>query len=108
VKYHLGERAERKTSSGKKILVLLTPNPSHLEFVNPVLEGVARAHQQNADGTHDESRVLPIVVHGDAAFPGEGVVAETLNLSRLRGFRTGGTLHIIVNNQVGFTTDPIE
>ena len=108
VKYHLGERAERTTSSGKKVLVLLTPNPSHLEFVNPVLQGVARAHQQNSDGTHDESRVVPIVVHGDAAFPGEGVVAETLNLSRLRGFRTGGTLHIIVNNQVGFTTDPID
>jgi len=108
VKYHLGERAERTTSAGKKMLVLLTPNPSHLEFVNPVLQGVARAHQQNPDGSRDESRVLPIVVHGDAAFPGEGVVAETLNLSRLKGFRTGGTLHIIVNNQVGFTTDPID
>jgi 2-oxoglutarate dehydrogenase E1 component len=108
VKYHLGERAERTTASGKKMLVLLTPNPSHLEFVNPVLQGVARAHQQNADGSRDESRVVPIVVHGDAAFPGEGVVAETLNLSRLRGFRTGGTIHIIVNNQVGFTTDPID
>ena len=108
VKYHLGERAERTTSSGKKMLVLLTPNPSHLEFVNPVLQGVARAHQQNADGSRDESRVVPIVVHGDAAFPGEGVVAETLNLSRLKGFRTGGTIHIIVNNQVGFTTDPID
>jgi len=107
VKYHLGERAERITSSGKKILVLLTPNPSHLEFVNPVLQGVARAHQET-EGGRDESRVVPIVVHGDAAFPGEGVVAETLNLSRLRGFRTGGTIHIIVNNQVGFTTDPAD
>lgn len=108
VKYHLGERTERTTTSGKKMLVLLTPNPSHLEFVNPVLQGVARAHQLNADGTRDESRVVPIVIHGDAAFPGEGVVAETLNLSRLKGFRTGGTIHIIVNNQVGFTTDPID
>ena len=108
VKYHLGERAERTTASGKKMLVLLTPNPSHLEFVNPVLQGVARAHQQNPDGSRDESRVVPIVVHGDAAFPGEGVVAETLNLSRLHGFRTGGTIHIIVNNQVGFTTDPVD
>ena len=108
VKYHLGERAERTTSSGRKMRVMLTPNPSHLEFVNPVLQGVARAHQQTSDGGRDESRVLPIVVHGDAAFPGEGVVAETLNLSRLRGFRTGGTLHIIVNNQVGFTTDPVD
>ncbi len=106
VKYHLGERAERVTSSGKKMLVLLTPNPSHLEFVNPVLQGVARAHQLKPDGSRDESKVVPIVMHGDAAFPGEGVVAETLNLSRLKGFRTGGTIHVIVNNQVGFTTDP--
>ena len=71
------------------------PNPSHLEFVNPVLEGVARALQRT-NGARDESSVLPVVVHGDAAFPGEGVVAETLNLSRLRGYRVGGTLHIIV------------
>ena len=82
------------------------PNPSHLEFVNPVLEGVARALQR-ADGRAATSRACcPSCVHGDAAFPGEGVVAETLNLSRLRGYRVGGTLHIIVNNQVGFTTDP--
>lgn len=110
VKYHLGEEAERVTSSGKKMRVLLTPNPSHLEFVNPVLEGVARAHQERFGGGfgHDESRVVPIVVHGDAAFPGEGVVSETLNLSRLRGFKTGGSVHVIVNNQVGFTTDPAD
>ncbi|MEO6415864.1 MAG: 2-oxoglutarate dehydrogenase E1 component, partial [Gemmatimonadaceae bacterium] len=84
--------------------------PSHLEMVNPVLEGVARA-QQRVPGTLrvlDESSVLPIAMHGDAAFPGEGVVAETFNLSNLRGYRTGGTLHIIVNNQIGFTTDPSE
>jgi 2-oxoglutarate dehydrogenase E1 component len=83
----------------------LVPNPSHLEFVNPVLEGVARALQRTPEG-RNEASVLPIVVHGDAAFPAEGVVAETLNLSMLRGYRTGGSLHIIVNNQVGFTTDP--
>ena len=105
VKYHLGASSTRSPENGQTIEVQLLPNPSHLEFVNPVLEGVARALQR-IPGGRDESSVLPIVVHGDAAFPGEGVVAETLNLSRLRGYRVGGTLHIIVNNQVGFTTDP--
>ncbi|HJU67382.1 MAG TPA: 2-oxoglutarate dehydrogenase E1 component [Gemmatimonadaceae bacterium] len=105
VKYHLGASTTRTLPSGKVVELELVPNPSHLEFVNPVLEGVARALQRT-NGARDESSVLPIVVHGDAAFPGEGVVAETLNLSRLRGYRVGGTLHIIVNNQVGFTTDP--
>ncbi|HLA13943.1 MAG TPA: 2-oxoglutarate dehydrogenase E1 component, partial [Gemmatimonadaceae bacterium] len=90
--------------------VVLIPNPSHLEVVNPVLEGVARARQVLASSTarRDEALVVPICVHGDAAFPGEGVVPETFNLSGLTGFRTGGTLHIIVNNQVGFTTDPTD
>ncbi len=108
VKYHLGARGSRKTTAGGDMRVVLIPNPSHLEFVNPVLQGVARAGQDRAAGSsgRDESAVVPIVVHGDAAFPGEGVVSETLNLSRLRGYRTGGTIHIIVNNQVGFTTDP--
>ena len=105
VKYHLGARSVRALAAGGEIALTLVPNPSHLEFVNPVLEGAARALQRAADGS-DESRVLPVLVHGDAAFPGEGVVAETLNLSNLRGYRTGGTLHVIVNNQVGFTTDP--
>jgi 2-oxoglutarate dehydrogenase E1 component len=105
VKYHLGASTTRTLPSGKVVELELVPNPSHLEFVNPVLEGVARALQRT-NGGRDESSVLPVVVHGDAAFPGEGVVAETLNLSRLRGYRVGGTLHIIVNNQVGFTTDP--
>ncbi len=109
VKYHLGARGTRKTSSGAQVEIVLIPNPSHLEVVNPVLEGVARARQVLAgDGEQNESAVVPICVHGDAAFPGEGVVPETFNLSGLRGFRTGGTLHIIVNNQVGFTTDPID
>jgi 2-oxoglutarate dehydrogenase E1 component len=107
VKYHLGARGTRTLPGGGSVEVAMLPNPSHLEFVNPVLEGVARARQRGpGPGTRDERRVLPICVHGDAAFPGEGVVAETLNLSRLRGFRTGGTIHVIVNNQVGFTTDP--
>ena len=105
VKYHLGASTTRTLPGGKKVELELVPNPSHLEFVNPVMEGVARALQRT-NGARDELSVLPIVVHGDAAFPGEGVVAETLNLSRLRGYRVGGTLHIIVNNQVGFTTDP--
>jgi 2-oxoglutarate dehydrogenase E1 component len=109
VKYHLGATGKRQVSNGGEVEVVLIPNPSHLEVVNPVLEGVARARQVLAgNGERDEAAVLPICVHGDAAFPGEGVVAETLNLSGLAGFRTGGTLHIIVNNQVGFTTDPID
>ncbi|MGH7664801.1 MAG: 2-oxoglutarate dehydrogenase E1 component [Gemmatimonadaceae bacterium] len=116
VKYHLGARGQRRFGADggddRTIEVALMPNPSHLEFVNPVLEGVARAGQRTGDdpssGKRDEGQVLPILVHGDAAFMGEGIVAETLNLSRLAGFRTGGTLHIIVNNQVGFTTDPAD
>ena len=110
VKYHLGASGHRQTAGGSEILVSLIPNPSHLEVVNPVLQGVARARQDilATGGKRDESSVVPICIHGDAAFPGEGVVAETFNLSRLRGYRVGGTLHIIVNNQVGFTTDPCD
>ena len=108
VKYHLGYRGERTTAEGETVRLELVPNPSHLEFVNPVLMGVARARQRVEGSRRDESLVLPLVVHGDAAFPGEGVVAETMNLSLLRGYRVGGTLHIIANNQVGFTTDPID
>jgi 2-oxoglutarate dehydrogenase E1 component len=110
VKYHLGARTERDMGDGKRVRVTLVPNPSHLEVVNPVLEGFARALQR-VDGEsveRDEARVLPVLVHGDAAFPGEGVVSETLNLSALAGYGTGGTLHVIANNQVGFTTDPNE
>ena len=108
VKYHLGYRGERELADGTTVALELVPNPSHLEFVNPVLTGVARAKQRQPSGPRDEDRVLPLVVHGDASFPGEGVVAETLNLSLLRGYRVGGTVHIIANNQVGFTTDPID
>ena len=108
VKYHLGYHGTRDVSRGGSVELELVPNPSHLEFVNPVLMGVARAKQRMPGGARDESRVLPIVVHGDASFPGEGVVAESFNLALLRGYRVGGTFHIIANNQVGFTTDPID
>ena len=111
VKYHLGARTERTLADGRTVGVQLVPNPSHLEVVNPVLTGVARARQrvmvgERLTGEFDSSLVTPVLVHGDAAFPGEGIVAESLNLSRLRGYTVGGSLHIIVNNQVGFTTDP--
>jgi 2-oxoglutarate dehydrogenase E1 component len=108
VKYHMGYEGTRDVD-GSTIALSLVPNPSHLEVVNPVLQGVARAKQRVA-GTQerDEAAVVPVCIHGDAAFPGEGVVAETFNLSLLRGYRTGGTVHIIVNNQIGFTTDPID
>ncbi|MDO8501547.1 MAG: 2-oxoglutarate dehydrogenase E1 component [Gemmatimonadaceae bacterium] len=109
VKYHLGFTAKRKVGDGE-VTISLAPNPSHLEFANPVLQGVARARQTllASDGERDESSAVPVMIHGDTAFPGEGVVAETFNMSRLRGYRVGGTLHIITNNQVGFTTDPID
>jgi 2-oxoglutarate dehydrogenase E1 component len=113
VKYHLGARTERTLADGRVVGVQLVPNPSHLEVVNPVLTGLARARQrvtvgERLTGDFDTSAVTPVVVHGDAAFPGEGIVAETLNMSRLRGYYVGGSLHIIVNNQVGFTTDPTD
>jgi len=105
VKYHLGAEGEFIAGSGAHINVSVAANPSHLEAVDPVLEGIARAKQDVLDrGT--EYPVLPLLVHGDAAFAGQGVVAETLNLSQLRGYRTGGTIHVVVNNQVGFTTSP--
>jgi len=103
VKYHLGEKSIYKTSEGKQIDVILSPNPSHLELVNPIIEGMARA-LENEYGDRSHSKVLPILIHGDAAFAGQGVVAETLNMSQLQGYKTGGTIHIIVNNQIGFTT----
>jgi len=105
VKYHLGFSSDRITSGGDKVHLTLTFNPSHLEFVNPVVEGRVRAKQDRI-GDQDRSRVVPLLIHGDAAFVGQGVVAETLNLTGLDGYTTGGTIHIIVNNQVGFTTDP--
>ena len=107
VKYHLGASGSRETRSGRKVKLTLIPNPSHLEFVNPVMAGVTRAHQKGANNLHrDVRKVFPVCIHGDAAFPGEGVVAETFNLARLRGYNIGGTVHIIVNNQIGYTTNP--
>ncbi|QIK75897.1 multifunctional oxoglutarate decarboxylase/oxoglutarate dehydrogenase thiamine pyrophosphate-binding subunit/dihydrolipoyllysine-residue succinyltransferase subunit [Nocardioides piscis] len=105
VKYHLGAEGEFVAGSGDKIKVSVAANPSHLEAVDPVLEGIARA-KQDVLNRGAEYPVLPLLVHGDAAFAGQGVVAETLNLSQLRGYRTGGTIHVVVNNQVGFTTSP--
>jgi 2-oxoglutarate dehydrogenase E1 component len=110
VKYHLG--ASRAIAGGEAVdlVVSMPPNPSHLEAIDPVLEGMARAAGTDASrggaSTFDPDAVLPILIHGDAAFPGQGVVAETLNLIRLQGYATGGTIHIIANNQIGFTTDP--
>ncbi len=108
VKYHHGAEGAYVTAQGKAITVSLSPNPSHLEFVSPVVDGRARAKQTQRRGReahHDPSAALPVAIHGDAAFAGQGVVAETLNLGALKGYRTGGTLHVITNNQVGFTTD---
>jgi multifunctional 2-oxoglutarate metabolism enzyme len=107
VKYHLGAEGEFIGQDGDTIKVSLAANPSHLETVDPVLEGIARAKQDLLD-KGGEYPVLPLLVHGDAAFAGQGVVAETLNLSQLRGYRTGGTVHVVVNNQVGFTTSPAQ
>jgi len=105
VKYHLGARGVHHTGTGEPITVSVAPNASHLEFVNAVVEGMVRA-RQDALADQERQRVLPILLHGDAAFSGEGIVAETLNLSLLPGYTTGGTVHIVVNNQIGFTTSP--
>ena len=105
VKYHKGYLGRVQTASDQEVLILLCDNPSHLESVNPVVEGVARA-RQDAHGEDSRSRVLPVLIHGDSAFAGQGVVAETLNFSQLEGYGTGGTIHIIINNQIGFTTLP--
>ena len=110
VKYHLTATGTRKAASGE-VTITLAPNPSHLEAVDPVVEGWTRAEQTDRSsgaGIHDPSVALPILIHGDASFAGQGVVAETLNLSSLDGYTTGGTLHLIANNQVGFTTNPNE
>ncbi|HXV05106.1 MAG TPA: multifunctional oxoglutarate decarboxylase/oxoglutarate dehydrogenase thiamine pyrophosphate-binding subunit/dihydrolipoyllysine-residue succinyltransferase subunit, partial [Solirubrobacterales bacterium] len=109
VKYHYGQQGEFVTIEGERVPVRLYPNPSHLEFVDPVVLGAARFIQSEFEGPrvqHKPKCAVPVLLHGDAAFPGQGVVAETLNLQALRGYSTGGTIHIIQNNQVGFTTDP--
>ena len=106
VKYHLGTEGEFVAEDGSTTKVYLAANPSHLEAVNPVLEGIVRAKQDRLNLAGEAFTVLPILLHGDAAFAGQGVVAETLQQSQLRGYRTGGTVHIVINNQVGFTTSP--
>ncbi|HEX2323805.1 MAG TPA: 2-oxoglutarate dehydrogenase E1 component, partial [Chloroflexota bacterium] len=110
VTYHLGARRAIQDGERVNLAVTLAPNPSHLEYVDPVVEGMARAADERRDQpgppVQDETRSLALLIHGDAAFPGQGVVAETLNLSRLPGYRTGGTVHLIVNNQLGFTVTP--
>ncbi len=111
VKYHHGAKGTTRTAFGKTVTVSLCPNPSHLEAVNPVVEGRARAEQTSRQGTephHDGTVAVPVLIHGDAAFPAQGGVAETFNLARLTGYATGGTIHLIGNNQIGFTTDPRE
>ncbi len=107
VKYHLGSSGIHRSSQGKEIVVSVAFNPSHLEAVDPVVEGLVRPKQDRLGDTKRE-RVIPILIHGDAAFAGQGVVAETLQLSQLDGYMTGGTIHVVTNNQIGFTTNPME
>lgn len=108
VKYHLGFETVRQTEAGDSVGIMLAANPSHLEAVDPVVEGKARARQRALDDTLERKKVIPVLVHGDAAFAGQGIVAEVLNLSQLPGYRTGGTIHLVVNNQIGFTTLPAD
>ncbi len=107
VKYHLGASGEYRSAQANDILVSVAPNPSHLEWINPVIEGIVRAKQERLGDVMRE-KVIPVLVHGDAAFAGQGIVWETLNHSQLYGYRTGGTIHVIINNQIGFTTAPEE
>jgi 2-oxoglutarate dehydrogenase E1 component len=107
VKYHLGGHTVHEVPGVGPVDVDVLNNPSHLEFVNPVAVGVTRAHQRTQT-RRNEASVLPVVLHGDSAFPGEGIVAETMNISMLRGYRVGGSIHVIANNQLGFTTDPVD
>src|SRR5579884_3725921 len=106
VKYHLGASGIHRSTRGKEILVSVAFNPSHLEAVDPVVQGLVRPKQDRL-GDHERSRVIPILIHGDAAFIGQGVVMEVLQLSQLEGYTTGGTIHVITNNQIGFTTNPL-
>lgn len=104
VKYHLGFRSQVKTANEKDINIQLLPNPSHLEAVNPIVSGFARAKADNVYG-HDNAKVLPILIHGDAAVAGQGIIYELLQMSKLEGYKNGGTIHFVINNQIGFTTD---
>jgi multifunctional 2-oxoglutarate metabolism enzyme len=105
VKYHLGESSLRRLPSGREITVSVAANPSHLEAVNPVVEGIVRPKQDRL-GDAKRQRVIPVLIHGDAAMAGQGIVAEVLNFSQIEGYNTGGTIHLVINNQIGFTTDP--
>ena len=107
VKYHLGWSSERKTDSGVKVYMNIAPNPSHLEAVGPVVQGIARAKQEKYHPENIEN-VLPIIIHGDAAIAGQGVVYEVIQMERLKGYKTGGTIHIVINNQIGFTTNYLD
>jgi 2-oxoglutarate dehydrogenase E1 component len=107
VKYHLGYSSDVKTSNGKNVHLSVAPNPSHLEAVDPVVQGIVRSKIDNTPGG-DENQIAPILIHGDAAIAGQGVVYEVIQMSLLRGFRTGGTIHLVVNNQIGFTTNYID
>jgi len=106
VKYHLGYESVLTTTSGRKVEVRLAPNPSHLEIIDPVVEGKTRARQRIRGDSEERRRVMALLVHGDAALAGQGIVAETLNFSQLPGYQTGGTVHFVINNQIGFTTEP--
>ncbi|MDQ3621861.1 MAG: 2-oxoglutarate dehydrogenase E1 component [Verrucomicrobiota bacterium] len=108
VKYHLGYLTNRKLEDGSEVEVRLSANPSHLEAVDPVVEGMTRARQRIRKDTRERGKVVALLMHGDAAFSGQGMVAETLNMSQLPGYRTGGTIHLVVNNQIGFTTLPAD
>ncbi|MBZ5634231.1 MAG: multifunctional oxoglutarate decarboxylase/oxoglutarate dehydrogenase thiamine pyrophosphate-binding subunit/dihydrolipoyllysine-residue succinyltransferase subunit [Acidobacteriia bacterium] len=107
VKYHLGASNVRRMSGGQEITISVAANPSHLEAVNPVVEGIVRP-KQNRLGDAKRERVIPVLIHGDAAMSGQGIVAETLNFSQVEGYTTGGTIHLVINNQIGFTTNPRE
>ncbi len=107
VKYHLGWTSNRETDSGLKVFMNIAPNPSHLEAVGPVVQGIARAKQEKYHPNNIEN-VFPIIIHGDAAIAGQGIVYEVIQMAQLKGYRTGGTLHIVINNQVGFTTNYLD
>lgn len=107
MKYHMGYSSDRIAHNGEKVHLSLAPNPSHLEAVNPVVEGMARAKiEKRYSG--DEKKLVPILIHGDASIAGQGIIYEVLQMSQLEGYKTGGTVHVVLNNQVGFTTDYIE
>jgi 2-oxoglutarate dehydrogenase E1 component len=106
VKYHLGYDGSYRAPNGEIVGLSLAPNPSHLELVNPVVEGKARAYQRRLNDMEKRTSVLPVLIHGDAAMIGQGIVAETFNMAKLKGYETGGTIHLVINNQIGFTTIP--